>query len=191
MGTKHKELLEGNQQIRRGAASSLGSLGGWEGVPALLRASQDATFCKEVGIWALRQTLPSLQFSEHYGALESDVVPNLCRLLHRPCEVHEKAQLDQVRIMLGAIGEVGDRRAIETLEELAQRVGAQRATPQDIVQKTEAVLQILRERVAREIEQATLLRGSEAPVVPETLLRSYEEKVDEPQEQLLRPTQKD
>ncbi len=191
MGTVQKHLYECNLRMRHEAASSLGSLKRPEGVPALLRASQDAKFREGVGIWALRQTLPTLTFSEHYGALESYVVPNLCRLLRRPYQVHEEAQLNHLRVLLGALAEVGDRRAIETLEELAQRVGAQRATPQDIVQKTEAVLQILRERVARETEQATLLRGSEAPVVPETLLRSYEEKVDEPQEQLLRPTQKD
>ncbi len=170
---------------------SLGVMGRPESIPVLLEACYNSDFLYATGGKSLRRTLPSLKFETHYGTLRNEVVPDLCRLLRQPYYAEENDSAERQQVLLNALAEIGDRRAIKPLEVFLKHLSKRRAVSPLVMQSTEAVLQILRERVARETEQATLLRGSEAPVVPETLLRSYEEKVDEPQEQLLRPTQKD
>ncbi|MBC7526675.1 MAG: hypothetical protein H7308_03910 [Chthonomonadaceae bacterium] len=50
------------------------------------------------------------------------------------------------------------------------------------------VREVIVERVARDTEAETRLRGSQAPIVPVTLLRSYVGTIETPPEQLLRAT---
>ena len=187
MGTFNNRTVFIREEIGR----SLGVMKRAESVPALLEACHNSDFLYAVGREALRRTLPSLKFETHYGTLGKEVVPDLCRLLRYPYDAEGNGSAERQQVVLNALAEIGDRRAIKPLEVFLKHLSKRRVASPLVMQSTEAVLQILRERVARETEQATLLRGSDAPVVPETLLRSYEEKVDEPQEQLLRPTQKD
>ena len=173
-------------QVREECARTLGFLGGTEGIPALLRVSQNSDVLAEVGRHSLLKTLPSLTFERHYGALESDVVPNLCRLLMPIC-VSDSATFDHFqKAVLEAIEQVGDRRAVKAVSRLHDLYAKERSPNLTMMQETGRVLDVLQERERRETEQSTLLRGSEVPVQPETLLRSYEGTMDTPPEQLLR-----
>ncbi|MBC7527972.1 MAG: hypothetical protein H7308_10520 [Chthonomonadaceae bacterium] len=173
-------------QIRLETARSLGPLGKAEGVPALLRASQNVGFFVKVGQGALERTLPSLNFEEHYGTLSSDAVPNLCRLLKQSDRPDIVGVVDWQLLLLDALEKVGDARAIDSvmLQTIAHR---ETLLHRPIVcERAAQVLEVLKERAARETEQETLPRGSVAPVLPETLLRSYEGAIETPPEQLLR-----
>ena len=171
--------------VRLEAARSLSSFKSAEGVPSLLRASQNTDFFWEVGIYALRATLPSLTFEEHYGNLGSDVVPNLCRLLNLSLDLRTIQAREWQLVLLDALEKVGDARALPQLTRLAQEGTSTQGNPA-VPEKIAQVLKVLQARIARETEQATLLRGSEAPVLPDTLLRSYEGVIETPPEQLLR-----
>ena len=173
-------------QVREECARTLGCLGGTEGIPVLLRVSQNSDVLGEVGRHSLLKTLPLLTFERHYGALESDVVPNLCRLLMPIC-VYNSATFDRFqKTVLEAIEQIGDRRAVKAVSRLHDLYAKERSPNLTMMQETGRVLDVLQERERRETEQSTLLRGSEAPVQPETLLRSYEGAIDTPPEQLLR-----
>ena len=182
-------MATGMNAIRLEAARSLGILKRTEGISALLRASQNTEFFWRVGREALIGTLPSLTFGEHYGALESDVVPNLCRLLKTTCEFRMSSDAEWKLVLLSSLERVGDARAIDLLTRLEQRNTDPLSRGLPVPEKIACVLKVIQERVARETEQSTLLRGSEAPVLPATLLRSYEGTPDTSPEQLLRPSQ--
>ncbi|MBC7527044.1 MAG: hypothetical protein H7308_05800 [Chthonomonadaceae bacterium] len=173
--------------VRWEAARSLGSLKRAEGVSSLLRASQNTEFFWNIGIHALNATLPSLTFEQHYGSLGSDVVPNLCRLLNISFDLRTVEAREWQLVLLDALEKVGDARALPLLTLISQYDTSTKGNPA-VPQKIAQVLKVLWERISRETEQATLLRGSEAPVLPDTLLRSYEESIETPPEQLLRPT---
>ena len=179
-------LEKGTRKIRLEAARSLGNLGRAEGVPALLRASQNSDFLQKVGREAIVRTLPSLTFKKHYGALESDVVPNLCRLLKGSSSIEECAVEEWQWRLLDALEAVGDARAIAPISDLIWEIAGMTTESLVVPEKAESVLEVLKERAARETDQKTLLRGVEAPVLPETLLRSYEGTLQTPPEQLLR-----
>ncbi len=174
------------RKIHLEAARALGNLGQAEGVSALLRASQNAVFLQKVGQEALMRTLSSLTFEEHYGALGSDVVPNLCALLNGRSHSGASSVVDWKFALIGALGQVGDARAIHQIMQVLQENSPDAGGSPLLFQKAERVLDVLRKRAARETEQKTLLRGAEAPVGSKTLLRSYEETCETPPEQLLR-----
>ncbi|MBC7527053.1 MAG: hypothetical protein H7308_05845 [Chthonomonadaceae bacterium] len=191
-----------SNQTREEAACSLGSLGRAEGVPALLRASQNWEFFWTLGRKALARTLPSLKKETHYGTLDSDVVPNLCRLLEKSSDVERNAKSDWQITLLDALEKVGNARSLDTLTHLIKRntppqkrVSVSTTDPFDcspiVLERMVQVREVIVERVARETEAETLLRGSQAPIVPETLLRSYEGTIETPPEQLLRATIKE
>ena len=191
-----------SNQVREEAAYSLGLLGRVEGVSALLRASQNLVFFSKVGREALARTLPSLKREAHYGTLDSDVVPNLCRLLDKSYHFQMIAKSDWQITLLNALEKVGNARSLDTLSRLIKRnAPMQKRTsfsttdPFDcsplVFDRAEQVQEVILERVARETESETLLRGSQAPVLPETLLRSYEGTIETPPEQLLRATIKE
>ena len=171
---------------RQEAARAIGSLGRVEGIPALLRGSQRTGFFWECGRDALKRTLPSLNSEEHYGTLSSDVVPNLCFLLKQSCGFRFTEETSWRMLLLNALEGVGDRRAIDLLTTLTEGEKTTLKSNPVAYERAAQVLEILRERAARETEQETLLRGSVAPVVPETLLRSYRHPIEEAPEQLLR-----
>lgn len=177
-----------NREIREEAARALGRLGATEGVSALLSASQNRDFFVNVGREALIRTLPSLTHA-HYGTLDTDAVPNLCRLFLADAPALTTEGIALEGLLLDALEKVGNAGAIKPLERFVDSpvTRALRNT-----ERAEAVLEVIRERILRETEKATLLRGSEAPVLPQTLLRPV---VNRPEEtgtvQLLRPTSRD
>ena len=88
--------------------------------------------------------------------------------------------------LLDALEAVGDARAIAPISDLIWEIAGMTTESLVVPEKAESVLEVLKERAARETDQKTLLRGVEAPVLPETLLRSYEGTLQTPPEQLLR-----
>ena len=180
-------LIATTNTVRWEAARSLGSLKRAKGVPSLLRASQNTEFFWSIGIYALNATLPSFTFEQHYGSLGSDVVPNLCRLLNISFDLRTVEAREWQLVLLDALEKVGDARALPLLTLISQYDTSTQGN-RSVSKKTAQVLEVLQKRIARETEQATLLRGSEAPILPDTLLRSYEESIETPPEQLLRPT---
>lgn len=191
-----------SHQTREEAARSLGSLGRAEGVPALLRASQNWEFFWTLGRKALARTLPSLKKETHYGTLDSDVVPNLCRLLEKSSDIGGNAASGWQITLLDALEKVGNARSLDTLSRLIKQVAPSQKfvtilTSDSfdcypiVLERMVQVREVIVERVARETEAETLLRGSQAPIVPETLLRSYEGTIETPPEQLLRATIKE
>ena len=188
-----------SNQTREEAACSLGRA---EGVPALLRASQNWEFFWTLGRKALARTLPSLKKETHYGTLDSDVVPNLCRLLEKSSDIGGNAASGWQITLLDALEKVGNARSLDTLSRLIKQVAPSQKfvtilTPDSfdcypiVLERMVQVREVIVERVARETEAETLLRGSQAPIVPETLLRSYEGTIETPPEQLLRATIKE
>ena len=182
---------EGGILRREEVGYSLASLGKAEGIPALLRASQDARFLDPVGRATLKHILPSLKFEEHYRALGEEVVPDLCRLLKQSVNAGMMNVQDYQSLLLAALAEIGDSRAIQPLEKFERHLQKRKHSAPEVVAQTESVLAILRERDAKETAQLTLLRGSTAPVSPETMLRAYEGTPEAEPEQLLRSSQKD
>ena len=181
------------KKVRLEVARSLGSLGRAEGVPALLRASQELEFFLNIGQESLERTLPSLTYEKHYGALGSDIVPHLCRLLDRSYNVEKGSTTHWIFVLLNALEQMGDARALGLLTRLTQTDSPHLSSTEahEFHKKLAQVLDTVQKRADRETEQATLLRGSEAPVLPETLLRSYEGVIETPPEQLLRAVQGD
>ena len=178
--------IRATRQVRQEVAWALGSLKKAEGVSALLRASLNHRFFQDSTRRALTQTLPLLSYEEHYGTLSSDAVPNLCRLLKHSDRPDIVGGVDWQLLLLDALERVGDARAIDSI---THQTVAHRETLLHrpiVCERAAQVLEVLKERAARETEQETLLRGSVAPVLPETLLRSYEGAIETPPEQLLR-----
>lgn len=178
-------------KIKEQAVSALGSLGKPEGVPALLRSAQLTSFHWSLLKVALEQTLPSLTFEKHYRALGKEVVPDLCNLVRHSTHVMMPNMKSYQSLLLTALAEIGDSRAIQPLQEFERSLTRSKPSSPEVMTQTERVLETLRERDAKETAQLTLLRGSTAPVSPETLLRSYEGTPETEPEQLLRSSQKD
>ncbi len=181
------------KKVRLEVGRSLGSLERAEGVPALLRASQDLEFFLHIGQESLERTLPSLTYERHYGTLGSEVVPHLCRLLNRSYNVEKGSTTRWKLVLLNALEQMGDARALGLLTRLTRQTSPHLSMTEahEFHKKVAQVLDTVQKRADRETEQATLLRGSEAPVLPETLLRSYEGVIETPPEQLLRAVQGD
>ena len=181
------------KKVRLEVARSLGSLGRAEGVPALLRASQELEFFLHIGQESLERTLPSLTYERHYGTLGSEVVPLLCRLMDRSNDFEKDSATRWKLVLLGALEQMGDARALSSLTRLSRQTSPHPSMEEahEFHKKLAQVLDTVQKRADRETEQATLLRGSEAPVLPGTLLRSYEGVIETPPEQLLRAVQGD
>ncbi len=177
--------------VREEAARTLGNFGRAEAVPALLKASRNDNFFSVCGKDALKKTLPHLRYEAHYGALGSDVVPDLCRLLKTSVEVNKEERRVWRTLLLKAVEQVGDSRALKSVEDLSHIYLSKGSHFAEMTDLCNRVHSVLAERIARETVQKTLLRGSEAPDSKGTLLRSYEGTPDPAAEQLLRPTQPD
>lgn len=136
----------------------------------------------------LLELLPRLQpedaallESRHYGMLNA----YLHKLAYSTNTVHKKEKTFLMAV-LDAYANIGDERALPDVQRLAQgkgdaeiRAAAQRCLPH-LEQAAEALRQ-----------QETLLRGSEAPLAQEALLRPAAFAADSACDQLLRPTDTD
>jgi hypothetical protein len=120
-----------------------------------------------------RATLPRLT-PEHYGALDTLAVPNLCRVLQHP-------DTSLALAALTALEKVGDGRALPFVARAAQRGRSPEARA-----LAARVLPLLQERLRQEQDRRILLRGASAPPTDAAwLLRAADRS--EPPEQLLRP----
>src|SRR5579863_2980538 len=97
---------------------ALGRLRAPQGIGALAAACRDrAEPVREAAVEALPSVLPTLT-PAHYGTLDGQAVPNLCKLLY-PFEAKWTRQI------LEALGKVGDGRAVEPVQRLiAERPNA-------------------------------------------------------------------
>ncbi len=124
-------------------------------------------------IRALRQALPVLQ-SEHYGLLNLQAIPNLCRLLYQPDE-------SLVLEVIEALGKIGDGSALHPVKWVAER-----GRTQQIREAAQAILPILEERHRQEQDPQILLRPTAGFSTPDTLLRAAQAKPETGSEHLLR-----
>jgi HEAT repeat protein len=134
---------------------------------------------------ALLAVLPTLT-DAHYGQLEADTIPNLCRILDgkRPCYPVSPEALTLA--ILNAFEKIGDGRAIPSVRHIAS------ASYPACQEAAERLLPILIERQERDKNSGVLLRASEAPVsAPEELLRPAAATTTSAPEQLLRPSASD
>jgi hypothetical protein len=156
-------------RVRAMAATTLGKLGLRQSIPALVAAACGrekftfgATPVREAALATLPPLLATLT-TEDYGQFDSEVVPNLCRLLRQPSE-------DVVQSALEALGKIGDERAIKPVEQLCQRAATQGAVT--LQETAERVLPLLCQRQQEENNPRILLRATDAPSLPnDTLLR--------------------
>lgn len=148
-------------RVRVAAVEGLGLLQMPETVGALAFALGDLNLrLRAAAEAALFDTLPRLTF-DHYGSLDRQAVPNLCRVLSHPRQ-------ELVVRVLEALEKVGDGRALPFVQRLDDR-------PADTAFRELAarVLTTLQERKRLEDDRRMLLRGSTSPnAAPSLLLRS-------------------
>ncbi len=174
------------EEMRVEAARALGRLGAAEGVSSLLALSQNRRLFHLVGREALKRTLPALT-PAHEGTLDTDAVPNLCRLLMQDVPALTPEAIAWERTVLCALAAVGNARAVKPLEAFL-------ASPQEQkfgqnTERAEAALAAIRKRIAQATDRATLLRGTAPPPLAHTLLRpSAFAAAPEETAQLLRPS---
>jgi HEAT repeat protein len=160
-------------RVRLAAVEALGKLCAPEAVGALAGElfRQNARL-RHTAESALLETLPGLT-PEHYGALPTNAVPNLCGAL-----AHSNETL-VVRVLEG-LEKVGDRRALPPVARLA----AQRRSAA-VHDAAARLLPILEERKRQETDRRVLLRGAARPPEEELLLVRPMSGTDPP-EMLLR-----
>ena len=174
------------QEIERSIALiALGNLRLPETVPFLARECDSAPFhYSRIAEIALQSALPALT-PEHYGCLDRDAVPLLCRLLldRLPVVEIEGPPIALCSELLTALEKIGDRRAIVAVREIAQkscsRILADHAT---------RVLPVLAARRLKENESRTLVRGSAAPAIDVSELLRPGGAAQSDSDMLLRPT---
>ncbi|HLK55697.1 MAG TPA: hypothetical protein VKU00_03995 [Chthonomonadaceae bacterium] len=170
-------------RVRRSAAIALGRLQQPESVGVLALGAVDGhASVRRASAEALSVVLHLLT-PEHYGKLEADAVPNLCRALNRQAYFPLEMTTLTPEFLFEALEKVGDGRAVKTVLNLAEQ-GLTRPTREAATR----LLSILLERQRKENEAQMLLRGSEIPsVAPEQLLRPASNAVSDASEVLLRP----
>lgn len=124
----------------------------------------------------LKTLLPSLHMDDA-NVIQLDQQEALVKLLR-----HEDKGL--VVAVLKALEQIGDERALVPVERLAM----QTKYPQ-VQQAAQECLPYLQTRAQEKERVLTLLRPSDSPTAPETLLRPTSAATDDAQEQLLRPTE--
>jgi HEAT repeat protein len=176
-------------RINRGralAASTLGRLRVPESVGSLAYACTDSRLTVQ---WearmALEQVLPLLT-PEHYGQLPANTTLHLCSLLddgdNKRTGWKQRPQL--ALMVLEALGNAGDGRAVPMVTQLIQR-----GVPDHIRTTALQVLPILEERRRQEEAAQILLRASNAEGMgADVLLRPTAAQSTTPPEQLLRST---
>jgi hypothetical protein len=144
---------------RTEAARILGVLGFPEDIALLAATSWDAAITtRKEAARALRGILQTIDQS-HYGRLPADTTPGLCQLLESPDEALALLAVDALR-------EVGDGRAIDSLEHAVQK-----SPSWDVRMAAARVLPILEERRRRGDDPSVLVRSSDAPPTEASLLR--------------------
>ncbi len=174
-------------EMRGEATQALVRIGRVEAVPALLRtAKTNFLFFSRGGKAALKVCLPLLT-EDHASRMDRDAVPNLCTLLHE--EAHRSSYHHDAEWMFAlcfALEKIGDGRALPVVEKLM----LQNKIPA-LTQRLLYLKPLLEERARRQTAQSTLLRGSEAPLRLETLLRPVTSAAPTEPQQLLRPSSSD
>jgi hypothetical protein len=164
----------GLSQARIVAAASLRRLRRPESVPALAFACHDGNYeVASRSMEALLEILPALT-PAHYGALNSDTVPNLCDAMR-----HWGSPRDM--IFLDALEKIGDGRAIPAVEEMLKQAQSKEQNA-----RAEAVLQVLRERDRQAKDPRRLLRPMPQPADSDLLVRPAASDFAE-SDRLLRP----
>ena len=177
------------RSVRVESARALGRIGGVGGVSALLHASRNPLFFNEVGKRSLEAVLPCLTEAD-YGTLEADAVPTLCLLLDPRNIGYRNSEEAWQLLLLDALAKVGNAHALKPLEQYRQHQSNLLLT--NYADRAALALSTIEARLVHETERVTLLRGSESPVDPKTLLRpSKYTASNEEEKQLLRPTQGD
>ena len=177
-----------SEQHRRtlaAAAATLGRLDAMEEISVLAQTvMHNNPQIRLAAAEALKSTLPLLT-EEHYGALNSETVPALCRILGIKGLVARNYNDEEFNLLLlEALGKIGDGRAVP----FVQRAAAMAWTA-PLRQAATAILPTLEARREKENEYGMLLRGAAMPLdPPDTLLRPAFETPDTAPEQLLRPT---
>lgn len=152
---------------------SVGDLGFPESISSVARAYRYGPLRDSAGR-GLQQLTANL-FPEHYGALRAQTIPSLAEAL---LIADESTTL----VILKALTCIGDGRAINAVERLAQRPH----TP-EIGEAVTALLPILRQRDEESRSQSQLLRAGEVPeTADQELVRPAASTNDAEPELLLR-----
>lgn len=174
-------------RLRATAATALGRIACVDSIATLARTALDGSrMVRRAAEPALMACLAQLT-SAHYGDMEADVVPNLCRLLERAREQLHRNSASATELalcILDALGKIGDGRAVPAARNL---INTGWTAP--VNQAAKELLPLLLTRQQQETNQRILLRGATMPTDPPlTLLRPIENPADDPQPQtLLRP----
>ncbi|HLJ54497.1 MAG TPA: hypothetical protein VKT77_05610 [Chthonomonadaceae bacterium] len=173
-------------EIRFIAAHALGRLQDVQSIGALSGACRDRDhFTARMARQSLRVILPHVTH-HHYGQLGASTIPSLCDFLREGFRgelAPGSARSAFTAVVLAAVGNVGDQRAIPLIEhgltlwkDISVREAAARALEQ------------LEERQRQETARATLLRGTAQPAVPDSdLLRAAAGQPPAQPDGLLRP----
>jgi len=162
--------------VRASALHTLGHLAHWRSLGTVASASLDRDpGIRSTAAEALPPIIESVR-SEHYGQLGSRVVPDLCAHLRSP---HERGVL----MLLDALEKIGDGRAVEPVQDLAQR-----SRYASVRNRSAEILPTLLARRALETAQSTLLRASSDPLPAQDSLLRPAGAAAVAEEQLLRPT---
>ncbi len=170
--------------LRRVAAQSLGRLEMPEAAAALAAATNDYPMMDSSVGWRkvrriARENLPRVLATlrpEHYLQLDPAIVPNLTLLTNDRDE-------NLALLALDALGKVGDGRAVLPVQRIAEKHSSPRRR-----EIAHAILPLLYYRQQQENSYTHLLRASDAPVGPDTLLRAASGPSDAAPETLLRPS---
>jgi len=163
-------------RVRVAAADALGDLAEPASVAPIARALKDLTPSVRRAAWgALPRVLGKLD-DRHYGHVERDTVPALCRALGKGPEAADLAILE-------ALGHVGGTSAVEPVERMAG--GARWASVRDAAQR---ILPILRDRRRVETDTTRLLRPAQ-PNNANHLLRPVEAGPSSDVSTLVRPSE--
>lgn len=152
-------------RVRYTAAETLGKIGGVHSVGVLARAA-----CRpgDYGMWrhaqaVLPRCLDRLSDAD-YGKANTETQGHLCDLLNSATKDHLPSEVT-CKLFL-AIEKVGGGPGVPTLEQIATR-----SPREDWRAEAARILPVLLERQRREQESARLLRATESPQAPESLLR--------------------
>ena len=177
-------IHRGNR-VRVAAILALARLRAPEFIGPLSRAALDVSHgIRVVAEESLRQCLPQIT-PDHYGRLDADTVPALCKLLDVKKERLFAGHLHTEQLVLDvldALGKIGDGGAVRHVESVAED-----GWTSPVRDAAHQILPLLRLRQQQENEPRLLLRGSTPPPAsPDQLLRPTLPAPHAAPEQLLR-----
>lgn len=178
--------IEGRKmnRVRMTALKALADMRAVEGLGVLLTAAKMPSQLRQFD-GALLGMLDSLT-PMHYGTLPTHAVPLLCDMIGHEHRSLGKSVMDtRVIILLKALGNIGDGRALAFVTKLVQtgKTDSVRIVARDVVP-------ILEERKRMENEFGMLLRHSSVPINPKNdLLRAAHSQPDIQYETLVRPVE--